>query len=95
MRAAAVTSALALLLIATLVRSLPGLMACLVLGGLANALAQPAVNLYLARHVGSSRIGLVSESEWPMSQSDPCSLATPMRRSPSQLLGTDPAGRVG
>lgn len=48
MRAAALASAASLAGVALLARSLAGLLAALFVGGLGNALAQPAINLYIA-----------------------------------------------
>ncbi|MBA2376412.1 MAG: MFS transporter [Rubrobacter sp.] len=58
MRLAAATSALSLLSVALLARSWTGLILCLILGGLANAMAHPSANLSLAREVPSNRQGL-------------------------------------
>lgn len=58
MRLAAVGSAASLLGVALLAYSWAGLVACLFLGGLANAVAQPATNLSLAREVPAGRQGL-------------------------------------
>ena len=58
MRLAAVGSAAALLGVALLARSWTALVACLVLGGLANAISHPATNLSLAREVPAGRQGL-------------------------------------
>lgn len=58
MRLAAAVGALSLGLVAAAARSLPVLLACLAVGGVGNALAQPATNLYLARTVGRDRLGL-------------------------------------
>ena len=58
MRLAATLGAVSLAAIATVARSFAGLLACLVVGGLANALAQPATNLYLARNVAPARLGV-------------------------------------
>lgn len=58
MRLAAATSALSLLGVALLARSWPTLAACLVLGGLANAVSHPAANLSLAREIPPGRLGL-------------------------------------
>jgi MFS family permease len=58
MRLAAAGSAASLLGIALLAESWAGLVACLVLGGLANAVAHPATNLSLAREVPAGRQGL-------------------------------------
>lgn len=57
-RAAAATSAVALALIGVGAHSLPALLACLVAGGAANALAQPATNLLLAQRVPLERLGM-------------------------------------
>lgn len=59
MRAGAVVAAATLASIALFAHSWLSLVACLVVGGLGNALAQPAVNLFLARRVESGRQGLV------------------------------------
>lgn len=56
MRGAAATAAVSLALIAT-ARSLPLLLVYLVVGGLANALGQPATNLFLARRIDGGRLG--------------------------------------
>lgn len=58
MRSSAVVGALSLLAVATLAGSWWGIVACLVLGGLGNAVAQPATNLMLAREVPGGRQGL-------------------------------------
>jgi MFS family permease len=58
MRLAAVAAGAALAAVALVAHSLRLLLACLALGGLANALAQPATNLFLARRVLPSRLGL-------------------------------------
>ncbi len=58
MRLAAAGSAISLLGIATLASSLAGLVACLVLGGLANAISHPSTHLSLAREVPADRQGL-------------------------------------
>ena len=58
MRLAAAGSAASLLGVALLARSWSGLVACLVLGGLANAVSHPAANLSLAREVPAGRQGL-------------------------------------
>lgn len=58
MRLAAVCAALSLLGIAILASSWAMLVACLVLGGFANAMGQPATNLSLAREVPQNRQGL-------------------------------------
>jgi MFS family permease len=59
MRAAAGGSAVALATIALLARSLAVLLAALALAGLANALAQPAINAFLAERVAEGRRGVV------------------------------------
>ena len=59
MRVGALMSATALGSIALFARSWPSLVACLCVGGLGNAMAQPAVNLFLARRIESARQGLV------------------------------------
>ena len=59
MRLGALGAAATLAAIAFGARSLTSLLACMVLGGLANGLLQPAVNLYLARRVQNARQGLV------------------------------------
>jgi MFS family permease len=69
MRVSAAVSAVSLLSVAVVARSLPLLLACLVVGGLGNAMAQPATNLFLARRVPPSRLGLafgVKQSAIPM-----------------------------
>ena len=58
MRMAAVGSAASLLGIALFARSFTGLVVCLMLGGLSNAVAHPAANLSLAREVPAGRQGL-------------------------------------
>ena len=58
MRLSAVGSAASLLSIALFAGSWRGLVACLVLGGLANAVAQPATHLSLAREVPAGRQGV-------------------------------------
>ena len=58
MRSSALIGVLALLAVGTLAGSWWGLVACLVLGGLGNAIAQPATNLMLAREVPGGRQGL-------------------------------------
>ena len=58
MRLAAIVSAASLLGVALLARSWAGLVAFLVLGGLANAVSHPAANLSLAREVPAGYQGL-------------------------------------
>ena len=58
MRLSAIGSAASLLGIALLAESWAGLVACLVLGGLANAVSHPATHLSLAREVPACRQGL-------------------------------------
>jgi len=58
MRLAATGSAASLLGVALLAGSWAGLVACLILGGLANAVLHPATNLSLAREVSAGRQGL-------------------------------------
>lgn len=58
MRLAAAGSAAALLGVALLANSWYGLVACLLLGGLANAVSHPATHLSLAREVPAGRQGL-------------------------------------
>jgi MFS family permease len=58
MRLAAVGSAASLFGVALLATSWAALVACLVFGGLANALTHPATNLSLAREVPAGRQGL-------------------------------------
>ena len=58
MRVSAVGSAASLLGVALFAGSWKGLVACLVLGGLSNAVAQPATNLSLAREVPAGRQGV-------------------------------------
>ena len=58
MRVSASGSAAALLGVALFAGSWAGLVGCLVLGGLANAVAQPATHLSLAREVPANRQGL-------------------------------------
>jgi predicted MFS family arabinose efflux permease len=58
MRAAAATSAACLLAIAVLASSLEAFLVLLALAGLANAAAQPAINLFMAEEVPLERQGL-------------------------------------
>jgi MFS family permease len=58
MRLSALGSAASLLGVALVAGSWAGLIACLVLGGLANAVSHPATNLSLAREVPAGRQGL-------------------------------------
>ena len=58
MRLAAAGSAASLLGVALLASSWAGLVGCLVLGGLANAVSHPATNLSLAREVPAGRQGV-------------------------------------
>jgi MFS family permease len=58
MRLAAIGSSAALLGVALLARSWTGLVGCLVVGGLANAVSHPATHLSLAREVPAGRQGL-------------------------------------
>src|SRR5829696_3633937 len=58
MRLSAVGSAASLLGVALFAGSWRGLVVCLVLGGLANAIAQPATHLSLAREVPAGRQGI-------------------------------------
>ena len=58
MRVSATCSALALLGVAAGARSFGLLLVFLALGGLANALAQPAANLFIARTVPATRLGM-------------------------------------
>jgi MFS family permease len=58
MRLAAAGSAASLLGVALLATSWAGLVGCLVLGGLANAVSHPATNLSLAREVPAGRQGV-------------------------------------
>ena len=55
---AALCSAASMLGVAGLAASWAGLVACLVVGGLANAVSHPAANLSLAREVPAGRQGL-------------------------------------
>ncbi|MBA2691783.1 MAG: MFS transporter [Rubrobacter sp.] len=57
MRLAAAASALSLLSVALFARSWMALVLCLVVGGLANAMAHPSANLSIAREVPSDRQG--------------------------------------
>lgn len=69
MRVSSGLAALSLLAVAVAARSLPLLLACLVIGGLGNAMAQPATNLFLARRVPPSQLGLafgVKQSAIPL-----------------------------
>jgi MFS family permease len=58
MRVTAVGAALSMLGVALVARSWLALVACLVLGGLSNALSHPSSNLSLARQVPEGRQGL-------------------------------------
>ena len=58
MRYSSLVGALSLLAVAILAGSWWGLVACLVLGGMGNAIAQPSTNLMLAREVPKGRQGL-------------------------------------
>jgi MFS family permease len=58
MRASGTLSAVTLVLIAVLARSLTSLVAVLALAGVANALSQPAANLFIARRVDAARLGI-------------------------------------
>lgn len=58
MRVSAAVAAVSLGLVAVVARSFEALLLCLVVGGVGNALAQPATNLYLARTIGRERLGL-------------------------------------
>ncbi|PLS82756.1 MAG: MFS transporter [Actinobacteria bacterium] len=58
MRASSLVGVLSLLAVAVFAGSWWGLVACLVLGGMGNAIAQPATNLMLAREVPGGRQGL-------------------------------------
>jgi MFS family permease len=58
MRASATLSAVALVGVAAGARSYPTLLLWLALGGVANALAQPAANLFIARTVEAERLGM-------------------------------------
>jgi predicted MFS family arabinose efflux permease len=57
MRAATVATSIALIAIAVLARSLPVLFALLVVCGVANGTAQPAINLFMAEEVDLTRQG--------------------------------------
>lgn len=59
MRISAISSALMMAAIALVVGSLTALIACLLAAGAANALGQPAINLFLARTVPHKRQGLI------------------------------------
>lgn len=59
MRAATAGAALSLLGVAGAARDLPTLIACLMMGGLARAIAQPAINRFIAERVPGSRRGVV------------------------------------
>jgi MFS family permease len=70
LRAAAIVSGAGQLAVAALVRSLPLLLALLAVSGTANALAQPAANVLIARHVPLRRQGIafaVKQSAIPIS----------------------------
>ena len=58
MRASAACSALALLGVALGARTFGWLLVLLAFGGVANALAQPAANLFIARSVPAARLGM-------------------------------------
>ena len=58
MRVSASCSALSLLGVAAGARSFGSLLALLAVGGVANALAQPAANLFIARTVPAARLGM-------------------------------------
>lgn len=58
MRFSSLVGVLSLLAVATLAGSWWGIVACLVFGGMGNAIAQPATNLLLAREVSGGRQGL-------------------------------------
>ena len=58
MRASSLVGVLSLVAVAVLAGSWWGLVACLVLGGMGNAVAQPATNLMIAREVPVGRHGL-------------------------------------
>jgi MFS family permease len=58
MRTSATLSAVSLLGIAAAARNYPTLLLWLALGGVANALAQPAANLFIARTVADARLGM-------------------------------------
>lgn len=58
MRLSAAASAACLLAISLFGRSLPAIALLLAAGGLSNSLAQPAANLFVARTVPASRLGL-------------------------------------
>ncbi len=58
MRFSSMIGVLSLLSVATLAGSWWGIVACLVLGGIGNAIAQPSTNLMLAREVPGGRQGL-------------------------------------
>jgi MFS family permease len=58
MRLSASLSAASLLVIAVAARSFQSLVIVLAVGGVANALSQPAANLFIARRVDPSRLGI-------------------------------------
>ncbi len=58
MRASAAGSAFALLGVAVAARNFAALLLWLAIGGVANALAQPAANLFIARTVRDARLGI-------------------------------------
>ena len=58
MRSSSIVGALTLLAVAIFAGSWWGLVACLILGGMGNAIAQPATNLMLTREVPAGRQGL-------------------------------------
>ena len=58
MRSSSIVGALTLLAVAIFAGSWWGLVACLILGGMGNAIAQPATNLMLTREVPSGHQGL-------------------------------------
>jgi MFS family permease len=58
MRLSASLSAASLLVIAVVARSFQSLVVVLAVGGVANALSQPAANLFIARRVDRARLGI-------------------------------------
>lgn len=58
LRLSSLASAASMVAVAGLARTFGALLACLALGGMANALAQPAANVFIARTIDRSRLGL-------------------------------------
>jgi MFS family permease len=90
MRLAAAASAASLLAVSVLASSWWRLCACLVLGGLGNAISHPATHLLLAREVPQNRQGLAFGVKQPYRRR-PCSPASPYPWSPRPLAGAGPS----